>query len=90
MGGDKKMSVGKYMQEEYRHQLKYPKGLTLQVGNPAKNILWPMELVKLKKQPCPRSKELTGQQTAKMIRSVIFKGAKLKSVDIPKQYALQM
>ena len=39
-----------------------------QVGNPAKNILWPMELVKLKKQPCPRSKELTGQQTAKMIK----------------------
>ena len=42
--------------------------LLAQVGNPAKNILWPMELVKLKKQPCPRSKELTGQQTAKMIR----------------------
>ena len=31
-----------------------------------------MELVKLKKQPCPRSKELTGQQTAKMIRFACF------------------
>ena len=65
MGGDKKMSVGKYMQEEYGHQLKHPTGLTLQVGNPAKNILWPMELVRLKKQPCPRSRvctvRLTGQ-----------------------------
>ena len=73
MGDGKKMSVGKYMQEEYGHRLKHPTGLTLQVGNPAKNILWPMELVKLKKQPCPRSKELTGQQTAKMIRHTAVK-----------------
>jgi len=61
------MTVGKYIHDEYGYNLKCPRGLTLQVGNPAKNILWPMELVKLKKQPCPRSKELTGQQTAKMI-----------------------
>ena len=30
MSEGKRMSVGKYMQEEYGHQLKYPRGLTLQ------------------------------------------------------------
>ena len=83
MGDNKKMSVGKYFQQEYKYQLKYPKQLTLHVGNPTRNILLPLELVKLKKQVCPRSKELTGKQTAQMIRqglkSVNDKGAKKSS-----------
>ena len=68
MGDNKKMSVGKYFQEEYKYQLRYPTQLTLHVGSPARNILLPLELVELKKQVCPRSKELTGKQTANMIR----------------------
>ncbi len=56
MSDNKTMSVDQYLRTEYGRGLRYPKLLTLHVGNPQSTIYWPMEMTEMKKQVYSRSR----------------------------------
>ena len=53
------LSIVEYFKREYNYKIQFPDMPTLHVGNPQKDIYLPIELTRIKQQPCPASKKLS-------------------------------
>lgn len=72
------LTIQQYFQQHYNFTLKYPNLPCLHVGDPKKTIYLPMELCELKKQVAPRSKMLSEDELANMIRKTAMPPAERK------------
>ena len=70
---DLKVSVEQYFFDTYKKKLKYPHLPCLWLGARNKTIYIPLEFCEVRSQPLPRSKPLTEQAQAVMIRNTAMK-----------------
>ena len=62
------MSVFDYFVKEFKIRLRFPDLPCLHVGNPNRTIYWPLEMCEIQKQVAPKTKKLSEDQAAAMVR----------------------